>query len=400
MAKTTFFLDGRNTRGEAAQVFIAISHRNTRVLLATDVRVKVAQWDGKVINHPNAESLNQYLDLKKTGVDKIIYMMSIAGELETSTAADIKARYTGIEKKDESAHQKKNFVSIYQTYAKTRRSKGTRDIYSFALKKMMEYDPQLDKKSIDKIDKNWMKGFYNDLLTKVSVNSASIYMRSIHAIFNDALDDELTSNDPFRKIRIKNSATKDRSMTVEQLRQLFAYPCEEWQREYIDMFKLIFCLCGINLGDLAGLKEIRNGRIEYDRLKTGRHYDIKVEPEAMEIIDKYRGETHLLSILDKYSSHRDYNHHMNSALKKVGMDCALGKKATGTPLFPDISTYYARYSWASIAAELEIPYDTIAAALGHSRSGVTQVYIRTDMRKKVDEANRKILDFVLGPIAQ
>jgi len=240
-----------------------------------------------------------------------------------------------------------------------------------------------------------MTEFYNYLLAKVSVTTASIYMRSIHAVFNDALDDELTSNDPFRKIKIRNSVTKDRSMTADQLRQLFAYPCEEWQKEYVDMFKLILCLCGINIGDLAHLTAVRNGRIEYDRLKTGRHYDIKVEPEAMEIIERYRGESHLLSILDRYKTHEDYNHHMNNALKKIGMDCAPGKRATGTPLFQEISTYYARYSWASIAAELGIPYDTIAAALGHSRAGVTQVYIRTDMRKKVDDANRKVIDYVL-----
>ena len=56
--------------------------------------------------------------------------------------------------------------------------------------------------------------------------------------------------------------------------------------------------------------------------------------------------------------------------------------------------YKARHSWATIAAELEIPKETIAAALGHGGNTVTDIYIDFD-RKKVDEANRRVLDWVL-----
>jgi len=45
-------------------------------------------------------------------------------------------------------------------------------------------------------------------------------------------------------------------------------------------------------------------------------------------------------------------------------------------LFPDLSSYAARHSWATIAAELDIPKETIAKALGHSDNSVTDIYIR------------------------
>ena len=65
------------------------------------------------------------------------------------------------------------------------------------------------------------------------------------------------------------------------------------------------------------------------------------------------------------------------------------------PLFPDISTYWARHTWATIAASLDIPKETISAALGHEiGSRVTSIYIDFD-QKKVDEANRKVMDYVL-----
>ena len=58
--------------------------------------------------------------------------------------------------------------------------------------------------------------------------------------------------------------------------------------------------------------------------------------------------------------------------------------------------YIARHTWATVAASLDIPKETISEALGHSiGSEVTSIYINFD-RKKVDEANRKVIDMVNG----
>ena len=46
--------------------------------------------------------------------------------------------------------------------------------------------------------------------------------------------------------------------------------------------------------------------------------------------------------------------------------------------------------------QLDIPRETITAALGHSYGNkTTAIYIAPDYRK-VDEANRKVIDYVLG----
>ena len=63
------------------------------------------------------------------------------------------------------------------------------------------------------------------------------------------------------------------------------------------------------------------------------------------------------------------------------------------PLYPQLTMYWARHTWATIAASLDIPKETIAAALGHGGNTVTDIYIDFD-QKKVDEANRKVIDHV------
>jgi integrase len=54
-----------------------------------------------------------------------------------------------------------------------------------------------------------------------------------------------------------------------------------------------------------------------------------------------------------------------------------------------------RHSWASIASEIDIPIETISKALGHNIGvSVTHIYINFNS-KKIDEANRKVIDYVL-----
>ena len=190
-------------------------------------------------------------------------------------------------------------------------------------------------------------------------------------------------------------------MTIEELIKFRDYPCEEHQKLYQDIFMLMFYLIGINMIDLCNLKGIDGERINYKRAKTSRLYSIKVEPEAERIINKYRGEKQLLNILDRYENYRNFTWRMNKNLHEIGEMKLVNKKIKGktrqikerTPLFPQISTYWARHTWATIAASLDIPKETIAAALGHGGNTVTDIYIDFD-QKKIDKANRKIIDFV------
>ena len=79
----------------------------------------------------------------------------------------------------------------------------------------------------------------------------------------------------------------------------------------------------------------------------------------------------------------------------MGLERVPGKKNVGKSILPNVCTGSARTSWATIAQEeLDIPRDVIAAALGHHTVDVTSTYLRTDWKKKVDAANRKVLDWV------
>ena len=193
----------------------------------------------------------------------------------------------------------------------------------------------------------------------------------------------------FRRFKIRNEPTHKRNYDIDTLRKIFNHKCEEsWQVKYLDFFKLTFMLIGINVIDLCYLDEIIQGRVEYILSKIHRPYSLKVEKEAKEIIDKYSGEKHLVNFIDTYKNYRHFYNNLwvrlNSLKEQIGLK--------------ELTTYWARHSWATIARKIGISKDTIALALGHGSHTVTDIYIEEDM-KEVDEANRKVLDYVLYGIS-
>lgn len=293
----------------------------------------------------------------------------------------------------------KSLASYIEEYAGRAASPGTARLYMATAGRVGEFDASA---TFESVGLDWLEMFYRHLSWKMKVNSAAIEMRNIRAVFNRAIDDGITSNYPFRRFKIKTEATRKRNLTAEQIRQLKGYPVDGWLEEYRDLWMLQFYLIGINISDLLELKSLTDGRCVYHRKKTGRLYDIAVQPEAMEIIERYRGENWLLDPLDRYRDSLEYARHMDRALKKIGPHATVpdkvGKlrKIEYEPLFPSLSTYWNRHSWASVAAYIDIPKEVIGKALGHSEwdNTTTDIYIEFDNRK-IDDANRKVIDYVL-----
>ena len=59
----------------------------------------------------------------------------------------------------------------------------------------------------------------------------------------------------------------------------------------------------------------------------------------------------------------------------------------------------ARHTWATTAYYCEIHPGIISEAMGHSSITVTETYLKSFRNKKIDEANRQVVDFVKRTIS-
>ena len=379
----------------SAPIKIAITQERKAAYISTPIKVDKSQWDRKaqsVVNHPRAKSLNDSLLRQRLDVTDALLSL---GNVSKLTAVQIRDKIVAV-LKGEDIDDNNTFYNWFVRYTDTKSVEGTRKIYLQTLVQLRRFVPDVTKLRFEDINVDWLTRFEGFLAKTASKNARNIHLRNIRTVFNYAIDNDATTLYPFRRFKIRPEETKKRSLTVEQLRDLINYPCEPFQQRHVDMFLLMFYLCGINAADLFHLTEIVDGRVEYRRAKTHKLYSIKVEPEAMEIINRYRGKGQLLNILDTTNDYKTFLSRTNKALKRLGEyeRHGLGGTKDISPLFPNLSTYWARHTWATIAAELDIPTDTIAAALGHGGNTVTDIYIKRNVNK-VDQANRRVIDYVL-----
>lgn len=380
-----------------------IRHKNTTASIPLEVQLAANQWNGKeVVKHPNEKQLNAVVKKKSSDIETAFMMIALGGEEHFINATEIKESI--LDKLDpdriklkEKEHCGHRFVPYYLQFMERRNAKGTNEIYERALKWIRKYDLEIESKDIEQLDRKWLEGLDKAMSVTNKKNSRSIMLRSVRAVFSHANEEGIVKTDPFIGFDIREETTIKRSMSLETLRTIRDWKVSPWQEEYRDMFMLMFYLVGINAADLflARKEQMVDGRLNYKRKKTGKLYSVKVQPEAMAIIEKYQGKDYLLSPMDRYNNYKNYLQHMNKALSTLGINYTTSSEKKGKAIFPQLSTYWSRHTWATLAYEIGIPVDVIGQALGHSdrQHTITMIYIRMD-DKKVDEANRKVLDYL------
>lgn len=289
-----------------------------------------------------------------------------------------------------------SFNTFFRSFIDNK-SGRTKEIYEATLSKVEKYFGQ--NIYFDDITHSWLESFDrkmqkekiknrkgNVLKTGLETNARGIHFRNIRAVFNNAIDNEIVGLElyPFRRFKIKKEKTIKRSMKLNDVQILFSHMGTKQQNWSIDIAKIIFFMIGINVKDLYNLKAINDDNITYKRAKTKRLYNIYEEPELKILLDKYKSNDGLV-FKEQFKLYQSF-------CKKINKYLAESCKETQ---IPKITTYSLRHTWATIAASLDIPKETIAAALGHGGNSTTDIYIDFD-RTKIDEANRKVIDHVLN----
>lgn len=339
-------LDTRKARKDGTYPLkLGVSHKGY-FQISLGIFLKPEQWVNDLVVMPDdkrrATVLNNAISARYKNAEAAILRLRTLGELRTTSNQDLRRLLdTDYEEKDDAPVL---FKDRYEAYVRKLDRKSTIGTYENMFRKLSLF-ADVERLTFERMTYAWLKDFEHYLKSDgLAVNSIGIYMRNICTIFNDAIDRDVIPQNlyPFRKFKIQKEATRKRALTVVQLREFRDHPAEESQKQYQDIFMLIFYLGGINIIDLCNLRRIDNGYVEYRRAKTGRLYRIRVEPEALEIIERHRGKEYLLDILDRYEHYEDYRKKLNRNIREIGstriVKDKVGKlrKKEKTGLFPDL----------------------------------------------------------------
>ena len=226
-------------------------------------------------------------------------------------------------------------------------------------------------------------------------NTTSFYMRILRAVYNRAVEKELTEQKyPFKHVYTGISKTVKRALPLKAIKRikeldLTLKPHLDYAR---DMFLFSFYTRGMSFIDMAYLKksDLKNGILTYRRRKTGQQLTIKWEKCMEEIVTKYECRSamqYLLPIItnplvDERKQYRNAIFRVNTALKKVA-------RLVDLPI--PLTMYCARHGWASIAKSKNIPLSVISEGMGHDSEETTRIYLASLDTSVVDRANSLIL---------
>jgi integrase len=222
-------------------------------------------------------------------------------------------------------------------------------------------------------------------------------MRDLRTLFNAAcgkfnnedLGIHRIKHYPFKKYKVGSAPlTRKRNNTLDDVRMIRDCNTKAGSRAELakDIYMLSFYLCGMNAVDLYQLtkKDIRNGRIDYNRSKTqSRRKDnafisIKIIEEAKPLLDKYVDK-----LSGRYSTYGILDYALSHGMKQL-------RKLAG---IPEVTIYWARHTFATVARNTcRISKDDVALALNHVDNDhrVTDIYIEKDWTI-VDEVQSKVI---------
>ena len=313
-----------------ANIKIRVCHQGETRFISTDWNIdpKYMKADGTIDDsYPNANKLNMALNQLQNEYYEIIDGLGL--ELKVTNINTLSSRL-----------KNKDLVTSFLLFSEARikelREEGRHsyaDSYEMTLTHLSNFS---SKVAFSDINVEFLLKF--ELALKIKgqkVNTRRIYLNNIRAIFNTAIERNLiTLDNPFKKFKVKQEKSVKRSFDVNEIRRLMSGTYSVSQQQSVDLFMLILYLNGINLKDLLYITpdKVYKDRIQINRAKTGTQLNVKIFPEALRIIEKYKGNKYLLNILDEDDSYENYK----VVLKKINASL---KIAFGS----NISTYYARH---------------------------------------------------------
>lgn len=421
MASLYLFLDNRRpTKDGYAILRVAFSYRQQTVYHSLDIRLKPDEWDAaknQVLNRPDKKFLN--IEIRKRYADMIASLSRVErrkdfGSLTPREAMDMIVRGSGcVDEPGELDY----VIPVYNEYITLCRKTSTAQVYKYSLKNLTEYCDDIDSLRFKDINGAWLRRYQNWLLDvrKMEVNGANVYLRNLRTIFNYALQNQFTNaRYPFRDIDMSTTEPDKRTIPYEDFLKWVTIPMPDAREFYRDIFMLSFYLCGMRPIDLLNVKksQVQEGRLVYkpEKLNGRTTLSIKIEPEAWDIIRKYEGKEYLLNIMDKRKDYKEFCKHWNAAIRAIGEDSVMEKTGKNgkryylpkhNGIIPHLTVYCARSCWATYMYNiLDAPMDVISQGLGHKNGlRVTNFYVKRDTRR-VDEANRQMIDRLNGDIAK
>jgi integrase len=241
---------------------------------------------------------------------------------------------------------------------------------------------------------NWM------LESNKSTSTIGIYLRSLRAIYNQQKIDKsiYPFGDHKDKYTIPTSKNIKKALTVEEIGLIYNYEAEpnSTKDKAKDYWIFLYLCNGMNVKDFCLLKweNIDGLMLHYKRAKTQRskkdskEISVALKPQTMEIIKKWgqpsiSKDAYIFPHIEKGTTavqqravYQQLTKIINKYMKQIANEIGLNK---------DVTTYFARHSFATVLKRSGAKIEMISELLGHSSVDVTESYLDSFEKEQIQE---------------
>lgn len=249
-----------------------------------------------------------------------------------------------------------------------------------------EITPQFLKKY-----ENWM------LKNGKSITTIGIYLRSLRTIYNKQNINK--SNYPFQHYSIPTGRNIKKALTVDEIAKIYNYEAKPGSTKEMarDYWLFLYLSNGMNVKDFCRLKwnGIDENVLHYTRAKTERSnkesktISVSLKPQTWQIIKKWGQPSlvedayifpHLkpgMSAEKERATYQQLTKIINKYMKQIVTELGINKNVT---------TYFARHSFATTLKRSGASTEMISELLGHSSTGITQNYLDSFEKEQIQQA--------------
>ena len=274
---------------------------------------------------------------------------------------------------------------------------GTAKNYEQTAKSLIEFyihqkGKEPKKIFFSEITPEWLQKYERFMTEKGrSLTTVSMYLRTLRTIFNQTISEGEIPSElyPFGKKKYQMPAVQNvkKALSHDHLKLLFnATPMTPEQERAKDFWFFSYTCNGMNIKDIALLKykDLEGDKFVFYRAKTKTTSKGKLKPVtvylndySLSIIEKYGNkDKSIQNLIFPIISEANSPEQNFRAIKNftISINKNLKKLALSNGLTQDISTYWARHSFATNAIRNGASMEFVSEALSHSDLKTTQGY--------------------------
>jgi integrase len=383
IAEASIYLDNnRPKKNGKCSIKIRITFNRKRKYFATGI--DLTPDDFEITLHGRRKTIEQ-----KEKFIKLNYFLTKATKVIENLPVFTFSGFEEIFLEQRNTHNSVSFAfEKYNKELKSENRLGTAISYECAINSLEKFQNNL---TFAEISPSFLKKYENSMLESGrSVSTIGIYLRSLRAIYNQQNIDR--SIYPFGeskdKYSIPTSKNTKKALKVEEISKIYNYKAElNSTKEMAKDYWLFLYLCnGMNVKDFCLLKwgDIDEEMLNYKRSKTERSkkesklISVALKPETWDIIKRWGQPSlskdayifpHLNIEMDaekRMATYKQLTKTINKYLKRIAKELEINK---------NITTYYARHSFATVLKRSGAKVELISELLGHSSVDVTESYL-------------------------